>query len=107
LAGGSLTCQNGATCSPTNGNCICVIGFTGSTCGTCKSVLTSTFLITIMLNHLLSSIEDSGCNVGGVLACQNGATCLPNGNCSCPFGFTGLTCGTCTNYIFITLKLTR
>ena len=69
-AGGSLACQNGGSCS-NNGICICVLGYTGSTC--------ATYI---------------GCQAGGSLACINGGSCVGT-TCQCIFGYSGQTCSNC------------
>ena len=42
--------------------------------------------------YSLSSILDKGCNMGGLLACQNNGLCLSNGFCECKQRFSGTTC---------------
>ena len=37
LLGGNFACQNGGTCQP-SGACVCLNGYTGSYCQTCKQL---------------------------------------------------------------------
>ena len=40
---------------------------------------------------------DLGCIVGGSYACINRGACQSTGYCSCPFGYQGAICETCTS----------
>lgn len=68
-------CENGATCDPTTGTCMCPLGYIGSTCSEpCPRGYTG-----------------QGCR--HVCKCRNEATCDPeNGRCLCPPGYHGDRC---------------
>lgn len=68
-------CENGATCDPTTGTCMCPLGYIGPTCSEpCPRGYTG-----------------QGCR--HVCKCRNEATCDPeNGRCLCPPGYHGDRC---------------
>ena len=68
----SCMCQNGASCDPFDGKCICTRGWKGALCDeTC-------------------SPDRYGQNCGEVCRCQNGGSCHHiSGECHCAAGYTG------------------
>ncbi|XP_060593463.1 multiple epidermal growth factor-like domains protein 11 isoform X2 [Ruditapes philippinarum] len=72
----SNTCQCGThgSCDPTNGNCVCHIGYTGNDCST-------------------KCYNSFGLNCVHSCVCENGATCdHVNGKCTCAPGYFGAYC---------------
>ncbi|XP_019640566.1 PREDICTED: multiple epidermal growth factor-like domains protein 6 [Branchiostoma belcheri] len=79
-------CYNGGICDPEDGECICAIGFSGSTCETpCGARKFGQ-----SCQHQCNRPEF---NIDGDDACRSYVFCLPDPyGCSCNTGFKGLDC---------------
>jgi hypothetical protein len=73
------------------GRCECKFGYAKPSCSYCKFVCHKFKLISTIFQYY-NLIIVKGCNSGGSLACQNKATCLPDGTCKCQNGYCGGRC---------------
>ena len=99
--GGEMSCKNNGTCL-TNGYCECLPGFKDNTCSTCNFLESK-----LIKKNKHFSFKVKGCNLGGLLSCENNGTCLSNGYCQCMSGFHGSTCCSCKKYEFFYFKFDR
>lgn len=80
-------CANGGTCT-SPGVCSCVSGWSGTRCGTCKTLPTH-------FEELTGSYRLVYTLVVCTSACLNGGTCTGPNTCTCTAGRNGAVCQNC------------
>ena len=89
-----MTCScSGGFCDPVDGTCICLSGFTGSSCVDSKPLQIQKLGRSTISFKTVCPEETFGDNCQQECQCQNGASCNHvDGTCICSAGYTGTTC---------------
>ncbi|CAF4071500.1 unnamed protein product [Adineta steineri] len=86
-------CQNGGTCSASDGSCTCKGQTSGPTCSICGCQNGGTCSATDGSCQCKGQTSGPTCSICG---CQNGGTCsATDGSCQCKGQTSGPTCSTC------------